>query len=261
MKKDFSHRAYEALILALQSNGYRFSQFDQADELSPPIKSVILRHDIDRLPNRAIQLARLEHSLGVRSTYFFRVRRGKTNEYALQTITDLGHQIGYHYETLADANGNHLIAYDSFVANLEYLRKHCDIKLMAMHGRPLSQWDNQSLWDHYDYKNLGLMDAYLDLDWTIWQYVTDTGRAWNKGVNLRDYPRDSPQALLSGIKSTELLGERLVKVPHPTVISTHPERWANTGLGWIQVYLTDFTISSVKRILQHLRRNHVASSE
>ena len=117
MKKDFSHGTYKALILALQSDNYRFSQFDQALESAPPVKSVILRHDIDRMPRRAISLAKLEHDLGVRSAYFFRVRHGRTDEFALNTIADLGHQIGYHYETLADTKGDRLSAFNLFVAN------------------------------------------------------------------------------------------------------------------------------------------------
>lgn len=67
-------------------------------------KLLILRHDVDALPTRALRMAVIEHDLGVHSTYFFRVFSNEYNVLDYNTlniilkINEYGHEIGYHAE-------------------------------------------------------------------------------------------------------------------------------------------------------------------
>jgi len=67
---------------------------------SLPHAFVILRHDVDARPQNSLRLARLEHTLGIRGTYYFRIPH-TFQPSIIQEIASLGHEIGYHYETLA----------------------------------------------------------------------------------------------------------------------------------------------------------------
>lgn len=65
-----------------------------------PHAFVLLRHDVDARPDNALRMARLEHSLGIRGTYYFRMPH-TFDPPIIKEIAALGHEIGYHYETLA----------------------------------------------------------------------------------------------------------------------------------------------------------------
>ena len=38
---------------------------------SPPARAVILRHGVDRAPDRALDIARVEEEMGVQGSYYF----------------------------------------------------------------------------------------------------------------------------------------------------------------------------------------------
>lgn len=59
---------------------------------------IILRHDVDCLPHFALQTALIEHELGIKGTYYFRVVPESFDLKIMQKIAGLGHEIGYHYE-------------------------------------------------------------------------------------------------------------------------------------------------------------------
>ena len=67
----------------------------------------ILRHDVDNRSQISLSTARLEQKLGISGTYYFRMVPGSYDEVVIWEISSLGHEIGYHYETLSQI-GNRL---------------------------------------------------------------------------------------------------------------------------------------------------------
>lgn len=102
---DFTFSVYKHLLVAVQPCGYSFQTF--ADFIqSPKKKTIILRHDVDRLPDNALQMARLEHEAGIAATYYFRAVPESWDESIIREIASLGHEVGYHYENLSEiSNG------------------------------------------------------------------------------------------------------------------------------------------------------------
>ena len=80
--------------------GYSFTLADRT--LSE--KQVILSHDIDMDPSLVSKMSQAEDSVGVKSTYYFRVRSRNYNIFSQENITilrslkDRGHGVGLHYE-------------------------------------------------------------------------------------------------------------------------------------------------------------------
>jgi len=170
-------------------------------------KFVLLRQDVDRLPNNSLTFARIQKGMGIRSTFYFRIVPQSFDPEVIQEIAGLGHEVGYHYEDLSfawaklkatgdrrQATGEELerilvdIAIESFAENLEKLRKIAPVKTICMHGSPLSQWDSRLLWKYYDYHDFGIIgEPYFDVDFDEVLYLTDTGRRWDGGsVSIRD---------------------------------------------------------------------------
>ena len=63
---------------------------------------IILRHDVDRLPENSLETAKIEHDLGINGTYYFRIGPESYDENIIKQIAGLGHEVGYHYEKLSE---------------------------------------------------------------------------------------------------------------------------------------------------------------
>lgn len=97
----FTYDWYRSFLRDLSAAGYRFRSYDEDPE--PGV--VLLRHDVDLSPKRALRIARLEGALDVTSTFFFLVGSpmynpfdGPTRE-AIRSIGSLGHDVGLHFST------------------------------------------------------------------------------------------------------------------------------------------------------------------
>ena len=111
---DFTLDKYGELCQRAVKSGYEImtvSSYLQNKDTSKNI--LVMRHDADRFLGRAIRMASLEQSLGIRTTYYFR-KSGFSQPDIIKSIADMGHEIGYHYEVLDKAKGNHELAMTFF---------------------------------------------------------------------------------------------------------------------------------------------------
>ncbi len=184
---DFTLTAYNKLLKTLLQQGFSFQTF--ADfVLKPQDKSIVLRHDVDLFPLNSLKFAQIQAKENIIGSYYFRFVPGSYNEKIIKEIHNLGHEIGYHYETMDTCNGDIDHAYDLFSKNLEILRRLIPVKTICMHGSPLSKYDNRLIWQKYDYRKLGIIgEPYFDIDFSKVLYLTDTGRRWDgDSYNIRD---------------------------------------------------------------------------
>ncbi|MFW6101606.1 MAG: hypothetical protein ACOC90_09480 [Bacteroidota bacterium] len=96
---DFTLTTYQKLLNTLKNQGYTFQPFADAIE-KPRANTIILRHDVDLHPENVLQTAKIEQSLGIGSTYFFRIIPETFKTGIIQQIANLRHEIGYHYEDM-----------------------------------------------------------------------------------------------------------------------------------------------------------------
>jgi hypothetical protein len=57
---------------------------------------------LTRGQDNALQMAKVESEKGIVATYYFRKSMLSFNEAVVRGIVELGHEIGYHYEDLAE---------------------------------------------------------------------------------------------------------------------------------------------------------------
>ena len=236
MSRDFTLLAYKGLLETIQSSGHSFQKTEEIFDKSV-FKAMILRHDVDSWPSNALQMAELEARQRIRATYYFRVSPLSYNEKIIMRIAALGHEIGYHYEDLTSHNGDYEKAIRSFQKNLGILRKFYPVKTIAMHGKPLSQWNNLDLWSKYDYKDFGIIgEPYLSINFNEVLYLTDTGNCWDGG---KYSIRDSVQSKYKfNIHTTDDLIEHLEKelLPDQIMLNVHPARWNDNLFKWFIRY-------------------------
>lgn len=254
---DFTLDTYRNLLLALQGAGYAFQTLEQFFTSPVQGKTVVLRHDIDKYPQNALQLAQIEQSMGINASYYIRIVEGVWDEEIVKQLVKLGHEVSYHYEDLALANGNLSKAWSFFNTHLGIVRQFYPAKTVCMHGNPMSKWDNREIWNKYDYKQLGVIgEPYFDIDYSKVLYITDTGRAWNNSkASVRD-KINSSNALKLKIKSTNHLINMAYTgmLPGCVMINTHPQRWFPFGINWLRELLLQSIKNIVKRGLILIRK-------
>lgn len=250
--RDFTHTIYKELLNTFINNGYIFITVEEyfSDNYNKNRPFIIMRHDVDRRPNNSLEMSKIENSMGIKSTYYFRTIHQTFKPNIIKEIIGLGHEIGYHYESLAQTNGDYEEAIDDFEFNLNRLRELYPIRHIAMHGRPTSKWDSRDLWKHYDYKQYKIVsEPYFDIDFNRVFYATDAGRAWgDERINLRDKVNTE---FNFNIKSTNDLINEIKKgyLPKEIMLNIHPEHWSKSTIEWYRIYILRKSKNFIKKIV------------
>ncbi len=268
MNYDFTLKTYRKLLEAILSSGYTIVPFEEWCGGKVSGNFVILRHDVDLKAGNSLETAKIEASMGIRASYYFRVVPQSNQPDIIKAIAALGHEIGYHYEDLSLFAGNKEKAIEHFKNQLDYFRQFYPLKTICMHGSPASRIDNRSIWTEYNYKNFEIIgEPYFDfLNRDEVLYLTDTARMWDGDkFNFRD------KKILSSTKKPTTISE--VKSQHSVIhstfdlihwfnnsttrenimITTHPQRWTDNLIPWVQELILQNLKNQIKRLLILLR--------
>lgn len=253
--KDFTLSAYKTYLEAIRSSFKTSIRFDEYFAADPrPETFCIIRHDVDRRPNNALRMAKFEHEVGIGATYFFRIKAHTFRQAIIREIASLGHEIGYHYESLSDADGDSKLALKDFEKNLRKFRDIADVTTISMHGRPFKPFDSQDLWRNTQnhrrlIEEFGIRgEINLDIDYSDILYINDTGRNWSSTKsNIRDTVASNMRKDFSS--GSELL-RYLGNSPHNRLVfAVHPERWTDSVLGYMYQRLFDFSANMLKELI------------
>jgi hypothetical protein len=95
----FSYLEYTKIIHNVLCN-HPYLDFRDVNEETT--RFVLIRHDVEFSPERAIRMALLEHCLGIQTSYFFQLRNAAYNLFServleiIRSIYEMGHSIGLH---------------------------------------------------------------------------------------------------------------------------------------------------------------------
>ena len=254
-KRDFTLTKYKELLLTLQQSGFEFRTFEAFCKGDNQGRFVLLRHDVDARPDYSLQIAELEHAMGIRSTYYFRIVSRSNHPEVIRSIVQLNHEIGYHYENLSKMNGDIQKSIVDFKQNLNYFRQYYPVQTISMHGSPMSKYDNRDLWKLYDYKELGIVgEPYFDVDFSQMMYLTDTGRCWNgQRFSFRDKVEGGSTTCFESTDDI-IAALRAGMLPDKIMITTHPQRWTGNNLKWVQEYVTQNLKNKVKQLFIYFQK-------
>jgi len=157
MNLDFTLSKYAQICEAVKHCACPIMTVSQFLEAGQPKESVIiLRHDVDRDLSKAVEMANLEASFGLQATYYFRKIRSVFRKDQIKQLSQLGHEVGYHYEVLTKTRGNNEQALKLFEQELAEFREVVPVETISMHGSPLTPWNNLDLWRVYDFRDFNL---------------------------------------------------------------------------------------------------------
>lgn len=200
--------------------------------------------------------------MGMHATYYFRSMHFESHADTIRAIVALGHEAGYHYESLTTCHGNLHAAYDDFCANLERLRALAPVHTACAHGSPRSPWNSQDIWNQHDIHSLGIdYEPMLDTDFSSTLYLTDTGRRWDGyRVSVRDkVPQYQEQWEREGLtfRTSDDIIHAISNLKHPIhqkslLLNTHPQRWMPFGPRW----MAEASLQYLKNIAKQLIVKH-----
>lgn len=119
MSMEFTLKKYRELLVALKDAGYQCA--GRPYQGAGTDRYLLLRHDVDLCPNYSLRVARIEAELDMQAIYYFRAVPESWDDDVILQIRRLGHEIGYHYESLTTCNGDVDAAYQDFICNLNRL--------------------------------------------------------------------------------------------------------------------------------------------
>ncbi len=184
---DYRMTNYKTFLNSLKSPQFEIRVIDDyiTGSLSKNKVNVFIRHDVDISLKRTLKMAEVERRLGIHSTYLFRMYAERYSfEKAvpiIKKLSEYGFDIGLHYETLNQTQGNVDEAIQLFEENLMDFRKLVPVKAVAAHGQ--RGYKNRGIWKSIDKDRLQLKSLY---DMNPDRYLSDAGgkRLRNKGEKI-----------------------------------------------------------------------------
>ncbi|TKX82260.1 hypothetical protein [Halorubrum sp. SD626R] len=98
---EFTYDTYRDLLEQLRSQRYQFKTFD--DQIGN--NEIVLRHDVDWSPAKALRMGEIEQEYDVSSTYFFMLSCPLYNTFsdsvlgAVEELQTMGHEVGLHFSS------------------------------------------------------------------------------------------------------------------------------------------------------------------
>lgn len=257
--QDFTHNAYKACLETIADAGYSTQTFNDYMLNGPDSDLVVLiRHDVDRRPSQALKMAEMEAARNIKASYYFRDKPHVFVPGIIQRIRNMNHEIGLHYESLSDADGDIEHAHKLFSESMNKLNALVKVKTVSMHGKPFSKWNNLDLLRDSrrrenikkDFNLTG--DIVFDLDYQNILYIGDTGRNWNSSKNnLRDFVDSGIDAEINN--SSDLLNLFKSRKYKTICFQVHPERWTDNLPDYAYQWLFDASANMAKYLIKALR--------
>lgn len=257
---DFTQKKYEELCGTVRSSKYKcltLADYLLLNQNKRDGNYIIMRHDIDRTPYRALEIAEIEHKYGISATYYFRFMKGVYIREVIDEILALGHEIGFHYETMDKCKGDFEQAKALFDKEFAEFNSKSRIKTVCAHGNPLTIFDNKDIWKSLKYSDYSLLgEAFFALDFNRFGYFSDSGRTWIKSKSQKMPGKDDVATKFDHIQPKNT--DDIIKIIHaksiPNIcILTHCERWTKNSIEFANRYLFDLACSSGKVLISAIR--------
>lgn len=253
---DFTLDKYAALLTMLRNSGFGILPIINF-VCTQQKRCVAIRHDVDKNIAQSLKMAQMEADQDVRTTYFFRKHDIFCHPNTILKISQLGHEVGYHYENLAHCKGDAHAAFRDFRQTLQQLQQIAWVSGISMHGSPLTAYDNRKLWEQFSFFDLGPgYEVYSHIDYSQVLYLTDTGRCWDgHKFSIRDKVTstglDAPKTCNFHNTHQIIRAAATGLLPNKLLLNIHPQRWHNAPVPWLMEFIMQNLKNQVKRIIVH----------
>jgi hypothetical protein len=188
---NFTYTHYDEILELIKESDYKVSFFN---EIPLDGRTIIIRHDVDIDMEKAYKIAFMEHRHGIRTTYFILIRSPFYNIFEkncwelIKRISELGHQIGLHYDETFYNTGDIKYIAEQIDKEAVILSDCLKIKVWAVSfHRP-----SRIVLDSDIQLNNSLLNTYSKRFLCEFKYISDSRGMWKEGCLCRYLKKDSP---------------------------------------------------------------------
>ena len=254
----FTHSEWDRFC-SIVSSQYNCIRADEVRQQSLDGSWICIKHDVETDVGKALSIAQIEKNHRIRATYFVQSYLLDDNIDLLQEISNLGHEVTYHYDVLDSNKGDMIAAIEEFSDNVSRFRESgFEVRTVCPHGNPIMQRDGWSSNKDF-FRNTDVVELYPHVFDVVVQvkdvvkskvaYISDAGYGWklignvdeNDIQNIGDIDIDRLSTML------KLIGDS-----KKVIVSSHPHRWSSHRfIFYYQIILFKFlkyTSKLIKRI-------------
>lgn len=232
----FVYKDWEIFCLKIKKLGIKsITAFDALKYSKTKENYVIIKHDVETNVKKALKLAYIENKYGLKATYYVQsyLLENEDNTRNLKKISNLGHEVTYHYDVLDSNNGNFQDAQIEFDKTLiEFEKLGMKVKTVCPHGNPVkkrSGWSSNKDFFRNKFINtryFEIADIVVNTEKFINNeliYISDAGFEWKKITDISNNDNiESKDEKLKNLNSVlNLIQDRSKTI----IISAHPHRW------------------------------------
>lgn len=205
----------------------------QTDELDKRFRFVNLKHDVESQPQKALDLARIEHKYGHCATYYVQAYlMTESNKSIFQEIQKLGHEVTYHHDVIDGAKGELAKAISIYTTNIDKFKSlGFNVQTVCQHGNPVSDYDNRDFFRsrlvQENFPNHS--DIMVDFMHKIGQkyiYISDVGMSFKivtDPLNLEKRSESEKYIILGDLN--HVINELQSNPNASYIVSAHPHRY------------------------------------
>ena len=226
----FTYAAFDAFCRTVASQR-TFTVADYLRQHEPvPGVFIILRFDVDYRESHAIHLAQIAHARALRGSFYFRHHPTGFDLEAMRRVAALGHEVGYHFETLDTTGGDFDRAAALFLEHIALLRREgIQVSTTAAHGSqptaPTYRSNRDLLTQRPELFSQAdvIGETTLSVDFSRVVYVSDAYWQWHQ----YDIPAPGNMGRVITLAGAQDICER-----HHTglYVTFHPHQWFATPL-------------------------------
>ncbi|WP_028830139.1 polysaccharide deacetylase family protein [Proteocatella sphenisci] len=186
---NFTYLDYTNMIKNILNGGYDICNYEN---IRASKKGVVLRHDVDFDLKKALEMAKLEYSIGVSSTYFVLISTdfynicSKKSVAILNEIIEMNHDIGLHFDEQRYEMETIIGMKKEVLKEVSIIQKIINkpIKTISMH-RPSKLTLESNV--HFE----GLINSYSSYFFKDMKYISDSRMHWREDtedvINCNNY--------------------------------------------------------------------------
>ncbi len=232
----FVYKQWDDFCKKLNDDGVRSVTAASVLKTKPETAFLILKHDVETNPAKALKLAQIENKYSHKGSYYVQayLLKNKKNVDILKKIQDLGHEVSYHHDVMDSNKGDLTKARLEFQKYVDLFEKYGFlIETVCQHGNPVIEREGYSsnrdfFRDRFiaqTYKNISEImvnfKSRLNIDY---KYISDAGYGWK--VIFDPENNDVVKSDEKNISLGDLNGVRnVIKNGGSVIVSTHPHRW------------------------------------
>jgi len=221
---------------------------------------LVLKHDVETDPSKALELARIENKFNHKGSYYVQgyLLKNKKNILILKEIQKLGHEVSYHHDVMDSNKGDFNEAKKEFEDYVKMFRDNeFVIKTVCQHGNPVVERNGyHSNRDFFRNLNIRkyfediteIMVNFKDKTKTDYKYISDAGYGWK--VIYDPESNDIIDSSSKDIALNDLEGVlKYIQNNESIILSTHPHRWNRS---FLRAKAKNILFVSIKRIAKFL---------